>query len=654
MKKTAVEIFTLACALALGVQARAADVVVSGKTGRDIQQAIDRVAAEGGGRVVVPAGEWISGTIEMRSNVELHLEKGAVLKGSLHQKDYNKDDVFPENFASPGEEWSGAHLIMGYKVENVAITGEGVIDGRGPEFFGECDEDSRWPWYKYGLKLHPLNRTWFRPGPLLAFFLSKNIRLEGVKIINPPAWTCHVRCSDGFVARGVTIDADRTIANSDGFSIDCTRNVRIEKSTMLTGDDGIAIRASCKLHAATNFCENIRVDDCDISSCCFGIRFGIGSGTITNVVVSNTRIHEASDAGIGFTPAWIRGARDCWIQDVTVTNCVLSDSVRPVTGGPTAASRLDDIRFIDCTFNTLLPVRVSSAGSFSFVRCVRNAITRFKVRHRWQWNERQIRAERGVFIDGGAKGRITVEDCRPRPLGSTGILLLAFDDRNFADWERAIPLFEKYGARASFFVSGEFDPLAVRVSKNLMAKGHTIGLHGQKHLNVPEAIATFGKDGWWEKEIATPRRQADVAYIPVRSFAYPNNRNDAASDEFLLTRFERLRTGVPGVRPYDPQGKRAKDLKPLATDERLFFPATDLPKRRVLGGVILGEAYNIDLDDVLASIRRAGERKEVLLFTSHGIHPNAKHIHLKTEWLERILAEAKKCGVEVLGFDDLP
>ncbi len=640
---------------ALFCSLNAAEVVVSGKTGRDIQKAIDQVAIQGGGRVVVPAGEWISGTIEMRSHVELHLAKGAVVKGSVNSADYNKDDVFPENFASPGEEWSGAHLIMGYKVENVAITGEGVIDGNGPAFFGECDEDSRWPWYKYGLKLHPLDRTWYRPGPLLAFFLSKNIRLEGVKIINPPAWTCHVRCSDGFVARGVTIDADRTIANSDGFSIDCTRNVFIEKCTLLTGDDGFAIRASCRQphHAETNFCENIRIDDCDVSTCCCGVRFGIGSGTVTNVIVSNTRFHEAAD-GIAFTPAWISGKRNCYIQDITITNCVISDCKRPVTGWLEGNSRIDDIRFIDCTFNTLLPVKVSQACSFSFIRCVRNTIERFKVRHRWKWNERQIRAERSIFIDGGAKGKIKVEDCRPLPLGSTGVLLLAFDDRNFADWERAIPLFEKYGARASFFVSGEYDSLAVRTAKKLMAAGHTMGLHGQNHLNVPSAIAELGKDGWWAKEIATAKRQADVAYIPVRSFAYPNNRNDAASDEFLLTRFERLRTGLPGVRPYDPEGQYAKDLKPLATDDRLFFPASELSTRRVLGGVILGDAYHIDLEDVLACVRRAGERKEVLLFTSHGIHPGAKHIHLKTEWLERILAEAQKCGVAVLGFDDLP
>ncbi len=257
-----------------------------------------------------------------------------------------------------------------------------------------------------------------------------------------------------------------------------------------------------------------------------------------------------------------------------------------------------------------------------------------------------------VIVPAGEYVSDTFEMRNTLPLDSAGVLLLAFDDRNFADWERAIPLFEKYGARASFFVSGDFDSDAVRCAKKLMDAGHTIGLHGQNHMDVPPAIQTLGKDGWWNKEIATVRRQAEVSYIPVRSFAYPNNRNDEESDKFLLTRFERLRTGIPGVRSYNPSPEEKAKQTPLVTDDRLFFPVSERSKRRVIGGVILGDAYNIDIEDVLACVRRAGERKEVILFTSHGIHPNAGHIHLKTEWLERILEEAKKHGVQVLGFND--
>ena len=154
-----------------------------------IQKALDAADAAGGGRVVVPEGTWTSGTVWLRSRVELHLAKGAVLKGSTRQADYNRNDAFPENFWSDAEEWSGGHLVLGYKVEGASITGEGTIDGSGPAFFGECEEDSWFPGYKYGLKLHPIDRSWFRPGHMVIFFLSKNIRLSGVTLANTPAST---------------------------------------------------------------------------------------------------------------------------------------------------------------------------------------------------------------------------------------------------------------------------------------------------------------------------------------------------------------------------------------------------------------------------------------------------------------------------------
>ena len=109
-----------------------------------------------------------------------------------------------------------------------------------------------------------------------------------------------------------------------------------------------------------------------------------------------------------------------------------------------------------------------------------------------------------------------------------------------------------------------------------------------------------------------------------------------------------------GIRPYDPHGAQSAQLKPLATDARVFFPVAELPRRRVLGGIILGEDYHTDIDDVVSCVKRAGERREALVLTSHGIHPNAKGIHMKTEWLERILSAAQKYGVAVLSFDEVP
>ena len=111
---------------------------------------------------------------------------------------------------------------------------------------------------------------------------------------------------------------------------------------------------------------------------------------------------------------------------------------------------------------------------------------------------------------------------------------------------------------------------------------------------------------------------------------------------------------MKGATPYDPDGKKQADRKPLVTNEAVFFPAAELKKRFRIDTIIVGEAYHTDIDEICDCIRRAAERKEVLSITSHGISPNAKHINMKTEWLERILATAKDSGLAVIGFDELP
>ena len=94
--------------------------------------------------------------------------------------------------------------------------------------------------------------------------------------------------------------------------------------------------------------------------------------------------------------------------------------------------------------------------------------------------------------------------------------------------------------------------------------------------------------------------------------------------------------------------------KPLVTNDSVFFPSAELPDHFRIDTIIVGEAYHTDLDEICACVRRAAERREVLSLTSHDIAPDAKHIHMKSEWLEKILATASECGLAVIGFDELP
>ena len=382
-----------------------------------IQKALDAAEAAGGGVVVVPPGKWTTGTIWLRSRVELRLEKGAVLKGSTRSEDYNRNDAFPENFWSDAEEWSGGHLLLGYKVEDVAITGEGTIDGSGQEFFGECDEDSRFPHYKYGLKLHPKDRKWFRPGPMVAFFLSKNIRIYGVEIVDAPAWTTHFRCCDGLAIRGVTIRNDRTIANTDGFSIDCTKNVEVSGCTVSTGDDTFAIRASCKLHAAEHPCENIHISDCDLASCAMGARIGIGTGTIRNVTMERCVVRESS-SGVSLYSAWRPGRKGCYISEVRVSDCEFLECDRPVENIGIADDWLvEDVVIERCKFASLRPslLRGGSAHrlrNVTFRSCERAYLDRLSVRHHRGFGGERSRK----FIEvNGEVENLVMDNCRPAP-----------------------------------------------------------------------------------------------------------------------------------------------------------------------------------------------------------------------------------------------
>ncbi len=624
-----------------------------------IQAAVDAAEAAGGGRVVVPEGLWISGTIWLKNHVELHLAKGATILGSTKQEDYNANDAFPENFWSNGEEWSGGHLVLGYRVEDVAISGEGVIDGNGPAFFDyEPEEDSRFPWYKYGLKLHPIDRDWFRPGPMIAFFHCKDVKLTDVTFANTPCWTCHVRCSEFIRIQGVKIDCDRTIANSDGFSIDCTRDVVITDCTLLTGDDGFAIRASCPDHAEENPCEKIYISNCDVSSCCGGVRFGVGTGLIRNVVIENCRFHESA-VGMTFTPAFGTFPKNVYIEDVVVRDTVIRECERPVSvWHPMADAQVCDVLFERCNFESLLPSTIGAnkfarTERITFKECVSKQIYRIKYRQNLNWLNNH--SERPSIFATVSDLAVDVKfiDCIPSGEPPKGVLALAFDDRNFDDWVNAIPLFEKYNAHATFFVSGKIDAVAVRAMKKLSESGHTIGLHGETHANADVELPARGAERYFLEEIFPQTDLMQKAYIPYSSFGYPNNRHSQETDEFFFNKgFRRLRCGN-GLTPYDPERTRPAPEKPLHESDEAFFPVTEMAERKLIPTIIMGEAYRTDIEDILQCIRRAAERHEVFAVTSHGIHADAKRIHMKTEWLEKMLETAKECGVSVLGFDEL-
>jgi len=220
-----------------------------------ILAAIKKASAEGGGRVVIPAGKWLSnGPVKLASKINLHLEEGATLQFGTSAKDY---------LPAVLTRWEGTEiygyspLIYAFEVKDVAITGKGTIDGNAEsEFFtwikkGETDFQRL---RRMGAGGIPVAKrifgegTYLRPS-IIQFFRAERVLLEDYKVLNSPFWVNHLVYTDNATVRGVRVDSHHT--NNDGIDVDSSRNVLIENCHFRTGDDSIVIKSGRDLDGRT-------------------------------------------------------------------------------------------------------------------------------------------------------------------------------------------------------------------------------------------------------------------------------------------------------------------------------------------------------------------------------------------------------------------
>ena len=168
---------------------------VKGHGGNDIQAAIDRVHAKGGGVVIVPEGHYDVGSIQLKSNVELHLERGAYLLGGSRSEDYLS---FPEEICRIRPEGSSKVLLYAYDAHDISVTGEGTIDGQGPMFFDTAKEKNGY------YPKPPVERP-----RMVQFVRCEGVRLEGVTFKDSPCWTMLLRFCRNIEVEGISIEADR-------------------------------------------------------------------------------------------------------------------------------------------------------------------------------------------------------------------------------------------------------------------------------------------------------------------------------------------------------------------------------------------------------------------------------------------------------------
>ncbi|MCR5408029.1 MAG: hypothetical protein K6E61_02875 [Bacteroidales bacterium] len=259
-----------------------------------IQAAIDRTAEKGGGVVRVPEGTYLCGSIWLRSNVELHLDAGAVIKGSPNIDDYCSGDCCPQNEAEVGfgDYISGGHLILGVGVENVKLSGPGKIDGNSDAFMLDAEGN------RYAKKsLVPA-----RPSQMVWFVDSKDIILKDIELADSPYWSCFILNCDNVTIDGCYVHTRRKdyhTFNGDGIDIDRSTHVKVTNCRVDTSDDSITLRASCA-HLLENpqDCAWVTVENCHLSSSCNAVRVGVGEGHIHDAVLSNLTI---SDTNIAFS-----------------------------------------------------------------------------------------------------------------------------------------------------------------------------------------------------------------------------------------------------------------------------------------------------------------------------------------------------------------
>ena len=275
-----------------------------------IQAAIDFCCSKGGGKVICPAGNYSIGTIVLKDDVDLHLENGAVLKGSVSRKDYIKSD--------DGKEY----LVYAKNAENISISGLGCIDGNGEAFFIEAPGES-----------HKKAAEW-RPRALVHFVLCKNIFAENITLSNPPCYTFWPLGCDMIKVAGIRIIADPRGPNTDGIDIDCCSDVTISDCIVDCGDDAIAIKSDSGRLGIDKDCFDIVVDNCILSSTCSGIRLGYeGDGKIKNCYFNNIIIKNTF-LGIDFLVVHHLGEefyieRGSQIEDISFSN-IRIEAERPI------------------------------------------------------------------------------------------------------------------------------------------------------------------------------------------------------------------------------------------------------------------------------------------------------------------------------------
>lgn len=289
------------------------------------QTAINDCAQNGGGKVIVPAGYYLSEPLFLKSNIEFHLEKGAVVQASAEESAYHPSEE-QKKWSSSDEslpltkQWIGFINIAEEK--NIAITGEGIIDGQGSTLLEKYRAETR-----QAGKKGPTNRP-----RLLLFKNANNILVEGVTIQNSPSFHIVFKNVEDITINKTTISAPAWWQNTDAIDPMDSRRVSITKNTISVGDDHVAIKSTIN-----NLSHDFYIAD---NNFMLGRGLSIGSetyGGVSNLLAENNTFTNAM-YGIRIKSPRGKGGE---VKDIEYNNTTMVNVKTPIVlsayykGGPT-------------------------------------------------------------------------------------------------------------------------------------------------------------------------------------------------------------------------------------------------------------------------------------------------------------------------------
>ena len=258
-----------------------------------LQQAIDSISRSGGGRLTLTAGRYLTGSLILRTGVELHLEKGATLLGSTNPYDYRPVNV--EATADTRADNSTMALIVADGANGIALTGSGTIDGQG---------------LLLALAIDSLHHTGERPDahynkrrqrpsevarPKLLFFHDcHDVRVEGLTLLGSACWGLSFDLCEQLTLRHLNIE-NRAYWNNDGIDLTDCRHALVADCHINAADDGVCLKS----YHADSQCHDIEIARCDIRSSASAVKFGTASwGGFRNVHVHDIRVADTFRSAI--------------------------------------------------------------------------------------------------------------------------------------------------------------------------------------------------------------------------------------------------------------------------------------------------------------------------------------------------------------------